>query len=163
MRAPKARRPQAAPVTVARLTRRLIPSLYLRFALPLRLAFALASGLARDLLALLARLGEADGDRLLAALHRAAASALAAFELALFAALHDAFDVLAGAARISGHSDFSRRRRAAAAVGKTDARRNTRSGTTNALDRFHQRRSRMPVVEDAKPAADRLTGWRRPD
>src|SRR6476659_9962789 len=55
------------------------------------------------LLALLARLGEADGDRLLPALHRAALAAFAALERALLAAVHGAFHVLAGAARVPGH------------------------------------------------------------
>src|SRR5436190_20104008 len=56
-------------------------------------------------LALLARLGEADGDCLLLALHRAARAAFAALERTLLAPVQRAFHVLAGAARVFGH-DF---------------------------------------------------------
>src|SRR4051794_19101542 len=53
--------------------------------------------LLRDLLALFACLGEADGDRLFAALHLAAFAAAPALRGALLVPAHLAFDVLAGA------------------------------------------------------------------
>src|SRR5262249_37036120 len=59
---------------------------------------------ARHFLALLARFRKADGDGLLAAFHGAAATFLAAFQLAALLAVHRALHVLAGAARIfPGH------------------------------------------------------------
>src|SRR5262245_7397879 len=54
----------------------------------------------RHLLALLARLGECDGDRLLAAFHLAAFSTLAALRFSPLVAVHLALHFGAGAARI---------------------------------------------------------------
>src|SRR6185312_4280746 len=66
--------------------------------------FLLFSGfLLGDLLAFLARLGQPDRDRLLAAFHRAALAAFAAFELALLLAVHGALDLFAGALAVSSH------------------------------------------------------------
>src|SRR5262249_33459024 len=68
-------------------------------ALALGLAFSarFALRLARDLLALLAGFGKADGDRLFAAFDLAAMPLLAALEGALLAPLHGTLDVPAGA------------------------------------------------------------------
>src|SRR3954468_12413893 len=66
-----------------------------RFDLPGSDSLLLRALLPRDLRALLPRLGQADRDRLLAALHLAAFSALTRAECALLPALHRALDPLA--------------------------------------------------------------------
>src|SRR5262249_21183974 len=58
------------------------------------------AALPRHFLSFAPRFGQADRDRLFAALHSAAASALAALERAAFAAVHRAFHVLGSGAGI---------------------------------------------------------------
>src|SRR6266540_2363597 len=69
--------------------------------------FLLPTRFARDLLSLLARFGEPDGNRLLAALDLSATAAFAALERATLAAPHGAFDVARRGARIFSCHEIS--------------------------------------------------------